>query len=122
MLHGRRQFHCGLGGIRSVFYQYLNSELQAVSLSFELSHACHETPSVAKGFRHSFDLEAERDLGAGYEYIPIDVHVPILDIPDLPGHSAQRIPSNIVIQGSFATDRRDYLHFFEELIASLSSE
>jgi hypothetical protein len=83
---------------------------------------CHDTPSVAKGFRHAFDVEGDRDHGAGYEYIPIDVHVPILNIPDLLEHSAQRILSNIVIQGSFATDRRDYVHFFDELSASLSSE
>lgn len=81
--------------------------------------------SVAKGFRSAFDIKADSTdpeiLYAGYEHIPIDVHVPVLDIPDLPEQSAPRILSKAVVQGSFNLARRDYLNLFAELSDSLSS-
>ena len=56
---------------------------------------------------------------AGLEYIPIDFHVPILDISGLPSLSMNRPLSNAVIQGSFEIARRDYPRIFAELIKSL---
>lgn len=59
---------------------------------------------------------------AGYEYIPIDTHVPILDLPDLPNKPLDRTLSKAVIQGSFESNRRDYTGFFNDLIQSLHGE
>ena len=56
---------------------------------------------------------------AGYENIPIDVHVPVLDIPFLPPKTVTRSLSKAVIQGTFDTRRRDYPHVFADLISSL---
>jgi len=56
---------------------------------------------------------------AGMEHIPVDVHVPILDVKDLPVLSPSRRLSNAVIQGSFSNDRRDYPRIFSELNQSL---
>ncbi|KAJ7247133.1 hypothetical protein B0H12DRAFT_1020834 [Mycena haematopus] len=59
---------------------------------------------------------------AGYEDIPIDVHVPVLDIPVSVDKRPARILSNAVIQGNFAHERRDYRNFFADLIESLSED
>lgn len=56
---------------------------------------------------------------ASLEYIPIDFHVPILDISGLPSLSMNRTLSNAVIQGSFELARRDYSRIFDELLKSL---
>ncbi|KAF9030954.1 hypothetical protein BDZ89DRAFT_1064277 [Hymenopellis radicata] len=81
---------------------------------------------VAVGFRHKFDVLSDSpDLNiqsAGYEYIPIDVHVPILDLPDLPVHASTRLLSNVVIQGTFSMDRRNYRQIFKDLNDSLSHD
>ncbi|KAG9224550.1 hypothetical protein CCMSSC00406_0002299 [Pleurotus cornucopiae] len=79
---------------------------------------------VAQGFRRSFnelaDSKDPKIRSAGYEYIPIDVHVPILDVPRLPQTLADKVLSKAVIQGSFNMDRRDYAHLFEDLKDSLA--
>jgi hypothetical protein len=82
--------------------------------------------SVATAFRRSFLINADSPNTtirlAGYEHIPVDVHVPVLDIPvavDL-DHGPSRILSDAVIQGTFYTDRRDYLEIFAELKESLA--
>ncbi|KAJ7158594.1 hypothetical protein C8R46DRAFT_1109642 [Mycena filopes] len=81
---------------------------------------------VAAAFRRSFKINAdspdESVRMAGYEYIPVDVHVPILDIPVAVDHRPSRILSDAVIQGSFYTDRRDYLEIFTELNESLARD
>ncbi|PPQ76793.1 hypothetical protein CVT24_011336 [Panaeolus cyanescens] len=89
---------------------------------------------------------------AGYEYIKLDTHVPILNLsasdqlwlssskPKLPldvdielegiDHSGstnvmnktERKLSRAVIQGSFSTDRREYVTVFQELIDSLTED
>lgn len=98
---------------------------QSVSSLFGARNKTHGCPgSVAAGFRHKFDVLSDSpDLSirsAGYEYIPIDVHVPILDLPDLPVHASSRLLSNVVIQGTFSMDRRNYRQIFKDLIHSLS--
>jgi hypothetical protein len=60
-----------------------------------------------------------RLASAGYEYIPADVHVPVLDVQNLPALPSDRVLSNAVIQGFFDTDRRDYDRIFNELIQNL---
>ncbi|KAG6830880.1 hypothetical protein H0H92_014245 [Tricholoma furcatifolium] len=56
---------------------------------------------------------------AGYENIPIDVHVPIIPLRNLPERPTSRPLSKAVIQGSFSMNRRDYANIFRELISSL---
>ncbi|KAJ7678981.1 hypothetical protein DFH06DRAFT_975171 [Mycena polygramma] len=74
---------------------------------------------VADAFKQSFLVSADSPdasiRSAGYEYIPVDVHVPVLDIPLAVDHKPTRLLSDAVIQGSFALDRRDYLEIFAEL-------
>lgn len=68
---------------------------------------------------HDLDLASR---SSGYEYIPVDVHVPILDIPDLHEPPPHHVLSNAVIQGTFSTDRRNYDQIFSELSASLHGQ
>jgi len=56
---------------------------------------------------------------AGLGLVPINTHVPILDLPHLPDKSGRQVLTNAVIQGSFAEDRRAYPYTFENLIRSL---
>jgi len=78
---------------------------------------------VAAAFRQSFLLSADSPDAsirlAGYEHIHIDVHVPVLDIPIAVDHKPSRILSDAVVQGTFFSDRRDYLEIFAELKESL---
>ncbi|KAJ7261791.1 hypothetical protein B0H12DRAFT_1013318 [Mycena haematopus] len=81
---------------------------------------------VAAAFRRSFLISADSHdatiRSAGYEYIPVDAHVPVLDIPVAVDHNPFRILSDAVIQGSFAKDRRDYVEIFAELKESLERD
>ena len=84
----------------------------------------HPIHSVAKGFRKQFEAAADsRDLvlyTSDLEHIPVDVHVPVLDIPNLPDMDHQRELSKAVIQGSISPGRRDYYRIFADLITSLN--
>lgn len=79
--------------------------------------------SVVHTFRDRFAVQAEDTepllYTAGYDHIPIDVHVPVLDIPNLPTKSLPRYLSKAVIQGTFSVGRRNYAVVFRDLIASL---
>ncbi|KAJ7227367.1 hypothetical protein GGX14DRAFT_347996 [Mycena pura] len=81
---------------------------------------------VAAAFRRSFLISADSPdvsiRSAGYEYIPVDVHVPVLDTAVAVEHQPLRILANAVIQGSFFADRRDYLAIFAELNESLARD
>ncbi|KAJ6546927.1 hypothetical protein B0H19DRAFT_954108 [Mycena capillaripes] len=81
---------------------------------------------VAATFRDSFlanaDILDAEIRSAGYEHIPVDVHIPVLDLPKMINPKQSRILSNAVIQGTFALDRRDYLEFFAELKESLARD
>ncbi|KAG5720101.1 putative eukaryotic translation initiation factor 5 [Termitomyces sp. T112] len=78
---------------------------------------------VAQSFRESFNKLSDSSdpviSSAGYEYIPIDVHVPILPLRNLPERSVSGPLSKAVIQGSFSVDRRDYRNVFHDLNNSL---
>ncbi|KAJ7067131.1 hypothetical protein C8F01DRAFT_980679 [Mycena amicta] len=79
---------------------------------------------VAAAFKQSFLISADSaDPSirlAGFENIPVDVHVPVLDIPVSSSRKPSRALSAGVIQGSFFSDRRDYLKIFSELNESLT--
>ncbi|KAM5540566.1 hypothetical protein V8D89_005597 [Ganoderma adspersum] len=81
---------------------------------------------VKNTFRDKFNAVADSsDPGlytAGYQHIPIDVHVPILEIPHLPTKHLPRQLVHAVIQGTLVANRRDYLRFFDDLIASLHED
>jgi len=78
--------------------------------------------SVANAFRKEFrDTSSSLDPAirpAGYEFIPVDAHVPVLNIPGLFKHP-RRTLSNAVIQGSLDEARRGYHEIFKDLIQSL---
>lgn len=81
--------------------------------------------SVGNAFRQIFwGLSISADSvslrTAGFEHIPIDVHVPILDLPGLPKTHNTGVLSNAVIQGSFSVARRAYSEIFQELIQCLN--
>lgn len=57
-----------------------------------------------------------------FEYIDIDVHAPVLQLPEYAERPRRSLPSRAVIQGNFQVDRRDYPHIFEDLLAALKRE
>ena len=80
--------------------------------------------SVAKAFLHMFAEAAdsrEPTLSASdFEHVPVDVHIPLLDIPNPPVKTSPRHLTKAVIQGKFEMERRDYARIFQELIDSLN--
>lgn len=67
----------------------------------------------------SSDLEI---FTAGYEYIGVYVHIPILDLPDPPPKKPTAGLSRAVIQGSIDPSRRDYQKILVELENSLAGK
>ncbi|KAF8340786.1 hypothetical protein F5887DRAFT_888634 [Amanita rubescens] len=80
---------------------------------------------VRKAFHRRFQKNASEPepliRSAGFEYIPVDVHVPVLNRSIARQHSSSLL-SNAVIQGSFSVDRRDYLTIFDDLINGLHDD
>lgn len=74
---------------------------------------------VSKSYLGMFASTAETLVDGGQEYISVDMHIPVLDVPNLPVKPANRSLSRAVIQGSFDASRRDYHNFFDQLINSL---
>ncbi|KAG7451292.1 uncharacterized protein BT62DRAFT_1000533 [Guyanagaster necrorhizus] len=56
----------------------------------------------------------------GTNNLPINVHVPVLDLGDAPDRGFRTL-SNVVIQGSFSKNRRDYGCVFD-LLESLADD
>ncbi|KAI0773704.1 hypothetical protein C8Q74DRAFT_1201446 [Fomes fomentarius] len=81
---------------------------------------------VAEAFRHKFAEAADsREPAlavADFEHVSADVHVPVLDIPNLPVKKTPRPLTKAVIQGKFELERRDYGRIFKELIASMNED
>ena len=77
--------------------------------------------SVASAFRTKFSTLADSSelYGSGYEYIPVDVHVPVLGLSHSEKEKTSGPLSNAVIQGSFQTVRRDYFGVFADLQQAL---
>lgn len=55
-----------------------------------------------------------------YEYIKIDVHAPVLDLPEFGKRPTQRSLSRAVIQGNIELVRRDYYEILRDLSRSLN--
>jgi hypothetical protein len=101
-----------------------------------------------QNFKELADRSDAETYTAMYEYIPIDVHAPVLELPDLvpmteaeagldseidanghvEGASDEGVPysrtrsttlSRAVIQGNLESARRDYEHTFRDLLALL---
>jgi hypothetical protein len=79
----------------------------------------HVGKTFWKEFKDLSDSLDPKLHSAGLGLIPIDTHVPILDLPDLPDKSGKRVLTNAVIQGSFDESRRAYPYTFNNLIRSL---
>ena len=121
---GNLPFQSGLDGMLFVFFPSQNSRFSCHRLTmFEWTVNEVYLYSVARTFRKKFQsLARNSDLrlsSAGYEHIPVDFHIPILDIQSPTVLSPNRVLSNVVIQGSFQMGRRDYARIFSQLNASL---
>ncbi|EJC97990.1 uncharacterized protein FOMMEDRAFT_162331 [Fomitiporia mediterranea MF3/22] len=81
---------------------------------------------VGRAFRTYFQELAdspEPDIySALYEYIDIDVHAPVLDLPEYGQRRESTKLSRAVIQGNFQIDRRDYPHIFADLLEVLKHD
>ena len=82
--------------------------------------------SVGRTFRTHFQELADSPdpevYKALYEYIDIDVHAPVLNLPE---YGQRRDPIKLqraVIQGNFQSGQRDYGHIFRDLVEGLRSE
>ncbi|KAF7974649.1 hypothetical protein HWV62_11526 [Athelia sp. TMB] len=58
---------------------------------------------------------------AGFEYVTSDVHVPILNL-SIPDRYYPGKLSNVVIQGTFATNMRDFNRIFQDLTQELRDD
>jgi len=80
---------------------------------------------VKNRLRRNFRALAESNLApyysAGYEYVKMDVYVPILDLPQKPKNISTSL-SNVAIIGSFRFERRDYLGVYDDLLLSLAED
>jgi hypothetical protein len=72
---------------------------------------------LRRNFRALAESNSETYNSAGYEYVKMDVYVPILDLPQARRHRPTSL-SNVAIQGSFRFERRDYLGVYADLLAS----
>jgi hypothetical protein len=117
---GKERFQNGPAETLSASSQYLNSTLSPFrSFNAFLADDSVSFSSVAKAFRRSFQEQGSssdpRLYSAGLEYIPIDVHVPVLDVQNIPELPEMRMLSNAVVQGFFDPGRRDYEMIFRVL-------
>jgi hypothetical protein len=51
--------------------------------------------------------------------VPVDAHIPILNLSGLPDKSGRKVLSSAVIQGSFDPVRRAYFDILKDLIRNL---
>ncbi|KIY73403.1 hypothetical protein CYLTODRAFT_342440 [Cylindrobasidium torrendii FP15055 ss-10] len=84
------------------------------------------TEHVAEAFQRLFIEKADsKDIrlrNAGYAYVPIDIVVPILPLfVDVPKPDRKKL-SQVMLQGNFDLDRRDYTGLFNDLVASLNDD
>jgi len=78
---------------------------------------------VARSFKKEFsDFAGSADpilRSAGYDLVPVDAHVPMLDLPRFSHKPRNQTLSNVVIQGGFDWNRRSYGDIFKNLNRSL---
>ena len=119
---GEEIFQNGHGEMLFGFLLSQNSAFDCCKISVS---ANAYADSVAAAFRTEFDVKADNAddgvISSGFENIHIDVHPPVIDLPDLPARPSKRVLSNAVVQGSFDPERRNYTLLFESLTASLAS-
>jgi hypothetical protein len=124
MLRGNLQSKSGLDVMLSESSPSPNSEQAVLEAKACSGSNWRNIFSVANSFRDKFSELADSPdpvvRSAGYEGIPIDVHPPVLPLPNLPERSHGRTLSKAVIQGSFDTVRRNYNNIFSDLVASLN--
>lgn len=81
---------------------------------------------VGRAFRTKLREVADKPDPHSYdallEFVDIDVHVPVLDLPEYGTRSTSAKVSRAAIQGSFQLARRDYVNVFRDLIAELECE
>ncbi|KLO11988.1 hypothetical protein SCHPADRAFT_921523 [Schizopora paradoxa] len=81
---------------------------------------------VGRTFRNNFRQLADNPepdlLYAMYEYVQIDVHAPVLDLPDYGPRSTRDQITRAVVQGGFDPGRRDYTHIFKDLSDALKAD
>ncbi|KAK7055565.1 putative eukaryotic translation initiation factor 5 [Favolaschia claudopus] len=85
----------------------------------------HVAASQKLAFLARADSRDTTMRSAGYEYIPVDVHIPVLNVvldTLRASESPRKMLSNAVIQGNFAHERRDYRNFFADLMKSLAED
>lgn len=84
------------------------------------------TTRVGRAFRTKLREVADKPDPHSYdallEFVDIDVHVPVLDLPEYGTRSTSSKVSRAAIQGSFQLARRDYANVFRDLIAELECE
>jgi len=80
---------------------------------------------VARLLRRNFRALAEsKDQylhSAGYEYVKVDVFVPLLDLPQTRNHTSSAL-SHVAVQGNINFDRRDYLGIYADLLVSFKED
>lgn len=85
----------------------------------------HKLCSVSRSLERLLsDLAAEHDpvfQSAGFEHVRSDFHVPVLNISTPNRHYSGRL-SNVVIQGTFSEDLRDFSRIFKDLAKSFTGE
>lgn len=81
---------------------------------------------VGRAFRTKLREVADKSDPQYYdallEFVDIDVHVPVLDLPEYGTRSTSAKVSRAAIQGSFQLARRDYANVFRDLITELECE
>jgi hypothetical protein len=109
--------HLGAVGISATRFISIALGVLANALSFYSSVG----RLLHRNFRALAESREEKFNSAGYEFVNMDVYVPILDLPQRP-NNASRALSNVAIQGNVNFDRRDYLGVYADLLASLNGE
>ena len=77
---------------------------------------------LQRNFRALAESHNETLNSAGYEYVKMDVFLPVLNLPQKRIHTSIRYLSNVSIQGSFRFERRDYLRVYADLLVSLEGK
>ena len=99
-----------------------NSGLQRVHSDPSHARFIHSvTNRLRRNFRALAESNVEAYNSAGYEYVKMDVYLPILDLPLTPKTISTSL-SDVAIIGSFRFERRDYLGVYADLLTSFEGE
>jgi len=81
----------------------------------------HVGRRLDRNFRALAESRNETINSAGYEYVKMDIYIPVLDLPQRRSHTSTAL-SNVAIQGSFRFDRREYPAVYADLLVSLQED